>query len=358
MSGGVDSSVAALLLLEQGYDVIGVTIKTHEYAGVGTSSGNDKSCCSLDGINDARKVCMSLGIPHYVLDFSGEFRSSVIEPFIAEYLAGRTPNPCVLCNRAVKWEQLMIKARGLGAAFISMGHYARIGHDAASGRYWVSRGIDSGKDQSYALWALDQKSLAGSLLPLGGLTKAEVRQRAEAAGLATARKGESFEICFVHDNDYTRFLSDAVPGLRERVRNGAILRNGVIAGRHEGYPFYTIGQRRGLHLAVGEPVYVTAIDAESNTVTIGSNDDLMASGCIARDVVMQKYPLEQGEMRVTARIRYHDDGAPAVISRLGTGDVHVRFDAPRRAITPGQSTVWYDGDDVVGGGIIADVSRD
>ncbi len=352
MSGGVDSSVAAALLVDRGFDVVGVTIKTYDYDDVGGNDAGESSCCSLDGITDARLVCDQLGIPHYVLDFSARFREQIIDPFIDEYVAGRTPNPCVRCNRSIKWGHLLEKATALGATHVAMGHYARLGHDAATGRVWVSRGRDRSKDQSYALWAVAQEDLARTIFPLADMTKDDARAYAVARGIRTAGKHESYEICFVHDNDYTRFLRDRVDGLDARVRGGEVQFEGRVVGRHDGYPFYTIGQRRGLNVAVGEPVYVTEIRAGDNVIVVGREPDLLHTRCLVREVAMQKHPLPTAPLAVHARIRYKDEGAPAMLHPRDDGTIELVFDAPRRAITPGQSTVWYEGDDVVGGGVI------
>lgn len=355
MSGGIDSSVAAGILVEAGHEVIGITIKTYNYDDIGGNAANDTSCCSLDGINDAREVCAQLGIPHYVFDFSQPFREQVIDRFIATYMEGSTPNPCVICNRKIKWEELIRKGREIGADVVAMGHYARLGFDPASGRKWISRGRDSAKDQSYALWAVSQESLACTVLPLGDWTKAETRAWAESRGLRTAVKRESYEICFIPDNDYTRFLRENVKGLEQQVAGGSVLFEGKEIGRHDGYPFYTIGQRRGLNVAAGEALYVTAIDAASNTVTVGRKGDLLRRECVAGDVTMQKHPFPEAPVRVEAKIRYKDAAAPATLFPLENGRVRIAFDEAKSAITRGQSTVWYDGGDVVGGGIIEEV---
>ncbi len=352
MSGGVDSSLAAALLAEQGHDVIGVTIKTWEYDDVGGNKAADSSCCSLDGIGDARRVCSELGIPHYVFDFSEEFRLGVIDPFVESYLEGLTPNPCVLCNRRIKWERLIRKALGMGADRVAMGHYAAVLKDADSGRWHIARGGDSRKDQSYALWGLSQESLSRTVFPLADMSKSRARAEALRLGLHIASKRESYEICFIPDDDYPRFLKQRVQGLEERVKGGAVEFEGRRIGAHDGYPFYTIGQRRGLRIAAGEPLYVTGIDPGSNTVRVGRESDLLSRGFIAGDVNMQKHPFPSAPMRVSAKIRYKDPGAPATLIPLEDGRIEVRFDEARRAVTPGQSTVWYEGEDVVGGGVI------
>jgi len=355
MSGGVDSSVAAALLVEQGYEVIGITIKTYNYEDVGGNVANEKSCCSLDGINDARAVCADLGIPHYVLDFSAPFRENVIDMFVDEYLAGNTPNPCVICNRTIKWEELIRKGLGLGAEYVAMGHYARVGHDEESGRYWITRGEDAEKDQSYALWALTQDSLARTIFPLGEISKSEARRVAEAHGVHTADKVESQEICFIPDDDYKRFLRDNVDGLANRVKGGDVIFEGRKIGEHDGYPFYTIGQRRGLNVAVGEPVFVTEIRSGDNTIVVGRKEELLHRRFSVHSVSMQKYAFPTEPLRVHAKIRYKDSAAPATLIPQDDGSIIVEFDEPKHSITPGQSTVWYESADVVGGGIIQSI---
>lgn len=352
MSGGLDSSVAAALLVEQGYEVIGITIKTYRYEDVGGNVGSDTSCCSLDGINDARRVAMALGIPHYVYDFTETFGREIIDYFTAGYLAGDTPNPCVMCNRKIKWAEMLRRADALGADFIATGHYAKLRQDPISGRHILSRGNDYQKDQSYALWAVEQKSLARTIFPLSDLTKPESRAIAQRFNLPVAGKRESYEICFIPDNDYKRFLRDNVEGLEDHVAGGNIVQNGEVIGQHNGYPFYTIGQRRGIGIAAPEPLFVIGVFPQNNTVEVGTADQLMHRGLTADNVNLIKYDSLPEPKRLLAKIRYKDEGAMAICHTTDDGTLHLTFDEPRRAITPGQSVVLYEGDDVVGGGII------
>ncbi|MBI4546565.1 MAG: tRNA 2-thiouridine(34) synthase MnmA [Ignavibacteriae bacterium] len=351
MSGGVDSSVAAALLLEQGYNVIGITMKTYSFDEVGGNVGNETSCCGLDAFNDARMVAVKLGIPHYVVDFTEQFGREVIDNFIDEYLHGRTPNPCIICNKKIKWGELLKKAESLGASYIATGHYARITYDERTQRYNVFRPRDEMKDQTYALWGLSQDALSKTLFPIGELTKPEVREIAAKYGLKTARKQESYEICFVADDDYRRFLTERKPELETELAGGDILFNGQIVGKHRGFPFYTIGQRSGLG-AYGERVYVTEIDPVTNSVKIGRNNDLLHRELIAKDLnLICISELHDGD-RVQAKVRYKDDAKPATLFLNDDGTLRIIFDEPRRAITPGQSVVMYDGEKLVGGGVI------
>jgi tRNA-specific 2-thiouridylase len=355
MSGGVDSSVAAALLLEEGYSVIGITMKTYDFDDVGGNIENETSCCGLGAVNDARRVADTLGIPHYVVDFRDPFSRHVIDNFVDEYLKGRTPNPCVICNRELKWGELLRKVDALGAQFLATGHYARIRREAAHGRFVLSRGVYAEKDQSYALWAVAQEALSRTLFPLGGRTKPDVRELARRFGLRNAAKQESFEICFVPDDRYDRFLKERVTGLSERLSGGEVIMDGRVVGHHQGYPFYTVGQRRGLG-AFGKKVYVTSIDSSTNTIVIGSDEDLMQKTLVASRVNWSGIDRPDQRIRVTAKVRYKDDATPAVAEALPDGRLRVTFDEPKRAITPGQSVVLYQGDDLLGGGIIEGVS--
>jgi tRNA-specific 2-thiouridylase len=351
MSGGVDSSVAAALLVERGYNVIGITMKTYTFDEVGGNVGKETSCCGLDAINDARMVAVKLGIPHYVADFTQAFSREVIDNFVGEYLRGRTPNPCVICNRKVKWGELLKKAGSLGATYIATGHYARVEYDEMRGRYIVLKGMSEEKDQSYALWGLSQEALSKTIFPLGRLAKAEVRAFAARFGLKTASKEESYEICFVADDDYKRFLRERVPDFEEKWAGGDMVFDGKVVGRHHGFANYTIGQRRNLG-AFGERVYVTNIDVEKNTITIGRNEDLFRRELVAGNINwVAVRELLDGE-RIQAKVRYKDKATPATVFRNGEDAIRLVFDEPKRAITPGQSVVMYDGERLVGGGVI------
>ncbi len=358
MSGGVDSSVTAVLLREQGYEVVGITMKTWDYTSSGGRGGKEVGCCSLDSMNDARGVAQAFDFTHFIVDIREEFGDWVIERFTSEYLAGRTPNPCVLCNTHIKWAALLRRADQLGCDFIATGHYARVMPDAESGRYLLKRGLDTNKDQSYALWGLPQAHLARSIFPLGTFTKPEIRQMAADFGLTrVAAKPDSYEICFVPDNDYRRFLRDRVPTLADDVAGGRfVLADGTEVGAHEGYPFYTIGQRHGLGLALGYPAYVTRIDAETNTITVGRREDLVGQTLTARQLNLIKYPNLFEERPALGKVRYKDAGGPCVAWQTGDDELRVTFATGRTAITPGQSVVLYEGDDVLGGGWIHEVN--
>lgn len=353
MSGGVDSSVAAALLKEQGYNVIGLTMHIWDYDSVGGNVFHESGCCSVETMNDARSVCHSLDVPHYVIDVRDDFEKFVISNFGSEYLLGRTPNPCVLCNSKIKWQVLLDKALELGAEYFSTGHYARVQYNGETGRYVLKRGMDVSKDQAYALWGLTQPQLKRTLFPLGELTKTGVRQYAENMNLKTHNKHESQEICFVPDNDYARFLSEKFPNEVANIGQGEIVdEHGDVKGYHRGYPFYTIGQRKGLGIALGRPVYVTRIDAESNQIVIGDKENLRNKGLTAGMVNWIAIEKLSEPMHVEAQIRYNDLGKAAIIAPLEDGRVQVEFNSFHSAITPGQSVVFFQGDVVVGGGII------
>ena len=357
MSGGVDSSTAAVMLREEGYEVVGITMKTWDYSSSGGHNGKEVGCCTLESMNDARAVAMKYDFKHFIVDIREEFGDWVIERFTDEYLAGRTPNPCVLCNTHIKWAALMRRADSLDCDYIATGHYARLRDDASRGRVVLMKGLDEQKDQSYALWGLPQEHLRRTILPLGTYEKPEIRRMAADFGLdRVADKPDSYEICFIPDNDYRRFLCERVDGLEERVEGGPfVTSDGELVGQHRGYPFYTIGQRRGLGLALGYPVYVTDIDPETNTITIGPRDELLQQSLAARQINLIQSDRIDGEMAVEAKIRYNDPGSPALAWQEGDDTLRVAFARRRRAITPGQSVVLYDEEDVVGGGWIHEV---
>ncbi len=350
MSGGIDSSIAALLLVEQGYELVGMTMKTWDYSTAGTS-GKETGCCSLDSINDARQLAVSKGFPHYIVDIRGEFEESIVSNFVSEYMVGRTPNPCILCNTFMKWEALLKRADELNCYHIATGHYAQLAQK--NGRYYVTKGIDGSKDQSYVLWGVSQENLARTIFPLGQYHKTEIRELAIKNGFDNlAKKSESYEICFIPDNDYRGFLKRQVDGLEDRVAGGEfVLRDGTVVGHHKGFPFYTIGQRKGL-VAMGEPYYVTNIDAENNRIVIGPRDELMADKMIVGKINWQKYDHIDDGMEVEVQIRHHDPGAPALLFNDDNNTIRVEFLVPVSAITAGQSAVFFEDDDVIAGGFI------
>lgn len=351
MSGGIDSTVTALMLHDEGYEVIGITMKTWDYATSG-SSKKETGCCNIDSFNDARKAAVEHGFPHFILDIRSEFGDAVIENFVEEYLAGRTPNPCVMCNTHIKWRALLKRADALDCGYIATGHYGNI-HQHDNGRYYVSKGIDENKDQSYVLWGLQQDLLSRTLLPLGKYRKPEIRQMALDYGYPElAKKSESYEICFVPDNDYRGFLKRKVDGLEERVNGGNFVdRTGSVIGQHKGYPFYTIGQRKGLDIALGKPAYVTQIIPETNTVVLGDEDDLNRQDMVVSKLNWQKHDGITDGMEAITRIRYKDRGALSSLHNHENG-IRVSFYDQVKSIAPGQSAVFYEGDDVIGGGVI------
>lgn len=353
MSGGIDSTVAALMLHKEGYEVIGITMKTWDYAGSVPGNGKKETgCCNLDSFNDARQAAVQHGFPHFILDIREEFGDFVIDNFIEEYIAGRTPNPCVMCNTHIKWRALLKRADALGCDFIATGHYAQL-HQHENGRYFLRKGIDDTKDQSYALWGLQQDLLSRTLLPLGTYRKTAIRQMAHDFGYPElAKKSESYEICFVPDNDYRGFLKRKVAGLEDQVAGGSFVdKNGNILGSHKGYPFYTVGQRKGLDIALGKPAFVTQIIPETNTIVLGEETDLNETEMLVSKVNWMKYDGITEEMEAVTKIRYKDKGAISKLSTYENG-LKVRFYNDVKGIAPGQSAVFYEGDDVIGGGVI------
>jgi len=351
MSGGIDSTITALMLNDQGYEVVGVTMKTWDYASSG-SSKKETGCCNIDSFNDARTAAVQHGFPHYILDIREEFGDFVIDNFVDEYLAGRTPNPCVMCNAHIKWRALLKRADALGCEFIATGHYAKVSlHN--NGRYYISRGVDELKDQSYVLWGLRQDLLGRTILPLSTYHKPEIRQMAVDYGYPElAKKSESYEICFVPDNDYRGFLKRRIPTLESEVSGGNFVdKTGKILGKHKGYPFYTIGQRKGLDVTFGKPVYVTNIQPETNTIILGDENDLNRAEMTVGKLNWLKYDGVTDGMEAITKVRYKDKGA---LSNLYNDDkgLKVKFYNDAKSIAPGQSAVFYDGDDVIGGGII------
>ena len=349
MSGGVDSSVAAYLLKEQGYDVIGVTMQIWQDEDEMRQQENG-GCCGLSAVDDARRVAALLDIPYYVMNFKREFKAHVMDYFVDEYLHGRTPNPCIACNRYVKWESLLHRSMEIGADYIATGHYARIAR-LDNGRYAIRRSVTEAKDQTYALYNLTQEQLAHMLMPVGEYHKEEIRGIAEKIGLTVAHKKDSQEICFIPDHDYAGFieqeLGQAVPG-----PGNFVTKDGQILGQHKGITHYTIGQRRGLGLAMGEHVFVTEIRPNTNEVVIGSSEDVFSREVYAEHLNYMALPDFSSGQTLTAKIRYAHKGAPCTVERIGEDKILCVFEEPQRAATPGQALVLYDGDYVAGGGTI------
>ena len=349
MSGGVDSSVAAWLLKEQGYDVIGVTMQIwqDEDAEVQEAEGG---CCGLSAVDDARRVAMDLGIPYYVMNFKEEFRKNVMDYFAGEYVEGRTPNPCIACNRHVKWESLLRRSMAIGADYIATGHYAQIDR-LPGGRYSLKTSVTAAKDQTYALYNLTQEQLSHTLMPVGSYHKEEIRDMAERLGLPVAHKPDSQEICFIPDHDYASFIEEYTG--RELPPGNFVDLDGNVLGRHRGITHYTVGQRKVLNLSMGRPVFVVEIRPETNEVVIGDNQDVFTN-VLRCDKLnwMAVDGLHGKSMDVLAKIRYSHKGSPCTIREIGNDMVECRFHEPVRAVTPGQAVVFYDGDYVAGGGTI------
>jgi len=350
MSGGIDSTMASLILHESGYEVIGLTMKTWDYA---SSGGNKKEtgCCSLDAINDARKLAVDCGFPHTILDIRDEFGDYIIDNFVNEYIAGRTPNPCVLCNTHIKWEALLKRADMLDCKFIATGHYAQIRYE--NSRYIVSKGLDSNKDQSYVLWGVKQECLARTIFPMGGYHKEDIKKMAISRGYKElATKSESYEICFIPDNDYRSFLKRRVSDLESKVAHGNFVSTkGEVLGKHDGYPFYTIGQRKiGISLG-SKPTYVVGINPKDNTVVVGSKEDLKMQTMYVRSINYVKYSKIEDGTNLIVKIRYKHAGEMATIFNF-KNNLKVIFHDKVSGIAPGQSAAFYEGDDLVAGGFI------
>jgi len=365
MSGGVDSSAAAAILREAGHELVGFTMQLwNQRRGLNVDADGEplpSRCCSLDDVYDARRVAGDLGFPFYVLNLEREFERDVVEPFVNAYLQGETPIPCVACNSRLKFASLDRLARSLGCEKVATGHYARVAFDEAAKRYRLLRGRDARKDQTYFLWELTQGQLSHALFPLGEMSKSEVREAARRAGLSVAEKSESQEICFVPDGDYAGFIDryleaegreSLAPGKGEIVNT-----RGERLGEHGGVHRYTVGQRRGIGVSNPLPLYVVRVEAGENRVVVGGAEELLSSEFEAAGVNWVAFDEPEGEVRADARVRYRHTEAPATITPLGDSRVRVRFDAPQRAVTPGQATVFYNGEEVVGGGWIVKNSK-
>ena len=353
MSGGVDSSVAALLCQQQGFDCVGVTLALTDNSDRGLPEEafpGERTCCSVDDVADARSVAFRLGMPFYVFNFKEAFRREVMDRFAAAYQRGETPNPCIDCNRYIKFAKLMHRGAEIGFPYVATGHYARVEQDGATGRWLLKKGLDENKDQSYMLYSLTQWELSRLLLPLGGLTKEETRRLAEEHGFVNARKQDSQDICFVPDGDYAAFIRrwtgrDFPPG--DFVGTG-----GEVYGQHKGIIHYTVGQRKGLGLSFHQPMFVKELDVENNQVVLSKAEELFSQTVAARDVNLISVESIPEPLRVKARVRYRQKEQPATVVQTGPDELRVVFDQPQRAITPGQALVLYDGDTVVGGGRI------
>ena len=348
MSGGVDSSVAAYLLKEEGYDVIGVTMQIWQDEEESVQEENG-GCCGLSAVDDAKRVAQILDIPHYVMNFKKEFKVDVIDYFVDEYLNGRTPNPCNACNRYVKWEALLDRSIAIGADYIATGHYAQI-EKLESGRYAIKHSATAAKDQTYALYNLTQEQLARTLMPVGQYPKDEIRKIAESINLPVANKPDSQDICFVPDGDYTRFIEE---NTNQQIMPGNFINmQGEVIGQHRGITHYTIGQRKGLNLAMGHPVFVVELRPQTNEVVIGESEDLFTTTLKANRLNFMAMEDITNEVELIAKIRYSHAGSPCLVRRVSEDEISCTFDEPQRAVTPGQAVVFYQGDYVAGGGTI------
>jgi tRNA-uridine 2-sulfurtransferase len=352
MSGGVDSSVAAALLAREGHEVIGLSMQLYDQSGHGGAGGDVRfgSCCTIDDLHDARRVAARIGIPHYIVNFERTFNETVVSNFLQEYAAGRTPIPCVHCNGDLKFATLVERAEGMNAAFVATGHYARVGRDEATGRCWLRRGVDPGKDQTYFLFTLTQPQLARAMFPLGGLEKPAVRELARELGLDVAAKRDSHEICFVPDGDHAAFIER-----HSTPPDGGVIRDqqGQVMGHHDGVHHFTVGQRKGLGLSAGVKLYVVGIDAADRSVTVGPREALERHELTASQVNWIAGAPPPGPVRMAVQVRHRHSAAPGTLEPIGADGARVVFDEPQAAIAPGQAAVFYDGDEVIGGGWIS-----
>lgn len=348
MSGGVDSSVGAYLLKKQGYRVIGVTMQIWQEEAPSCEAENG-GCCGLSAVEDARRVADDLQIPYYVMNFRKEFKDNVIDYFVEEYLKGRTPNPCIACNRYVKWEALLKRSLDIGADYIATGHYARI-EQLPSGRYTLRKSATAAKDQTYALYNLTQEQLSHTLMPVGAYTKEEIRKIAEEIGLMVAHKRDSQEICFIPDHDYAAFIEENTDA--RIVPGNFVTADGIVLGKHKGITHYTVGQRKGLNLSLGKPAFVTEIRPKTNEVVIGTGEEVFYDTLYANRLNFMSVPDIEGEIEAFAKIRYSHKGALCKVRKAAEDVIECKFYEPQRAITPGQAVVLYDGDYVLGGGTI------
>ena len=351
MSGGVDSSVAAYLLKKAGYDVIGVTMQIWQDEAETVQEENG-GCCGLSAVDDARRVAQVLDIPYYVMNFKKEFRENVMDYFTNEYLCGRTPNPCIACNRYVKWESLLHRSLDIGAEYIATGHYARI-EKLPNGRYALKKSVTAAKDQTYALYNLTQDQLAHTLMPVGSYTKDQIREIAEEIGIPVAHKPDSQEICFIPDHDYARYIRENTD--TELPPGNFVDLDGNILGKHLGITHYTVGQRRGLNIPYGKRIFVTEIRPETNEVVVGSPEDVFTDTLVADHVNYMGLTDFDGR-RLLGKIRYGHAGAMCTVENIGEGRIRCHFEEPVRAVTPGQAVVFYDGEFVAGGGIIEKIA--
>lgn len=352
MSGGVDSSVAAYLTKEEGFEVTGVTLKLFENETAGVSC--EKSCCSLSDVEDARSVAFRLDIPYYVFNFAEEFKKQVIQRFVKAYESGETPNPCIDCNRYIKFLQLFYRGKELGQDYIVTGHYSRIQYDKASGRYLLKKAADSSKDQSYVLYAMTQEQLAHTRFPLGSMTKSHVRRIAEEAGLVNAKKRDSQDICFVPHGDYVRFIKEYTG--KEYPPGEFVDTRGNVLGRHKGIIGYTVGQRKGLGLALPQPMYVCRKEMDTNRVVLGLEKELFSRSFQVRDINWIACHAPESDLKLNVKVRYRQKAQPGRVIPTGRDTAQVEFIEPQRAITSGQAAVFYDGDVVVGGGTIGETA--